>query len=47
MEKTLEAGPILDSNMRFIIRMFTYGLSNDLHICKKYDSKHIPISSKK
>ena len=39
-----EIGVFLDSNLNFTIGVFTLGLANDLHICKKkYEkrSKHI------
>ena len=29
-----EIGVFLDSNLNFAIRVFTWGLANDLHICK-------------
>ena len=34
---TSEIGVFLDSNLSFTIRIFTWGLTNDLHICKKYE----------
>ena len=32
----------LDSNLNFTIRVFPWGLTNDLHVCKKYEkpAKH-------
>ena len=30
-----EIGVFLDSNLNFTIRVFTWGLENDLHICKR------------
>ena len=43
MEKHYEIGLFLDSNLSFSIRVSTYGLANDLHICKKYENpyKHV------
>ena len=37
----------LDSNLNFTIRLFTWGLAYDLHICKKYEkpAKHIFLSN--
>ena len=37
----------LVSNLNFTIRVFTCGLANDLHICKKYEkpAKHIILSN--
>ena len=32
----------LDSNVSFTIRVFTWGLANDLHICKNYEKPIIP-----
>ena len=32
----------LDSNLNFTIRVFTWGLENDLHICKNYKKPIIP-----
>ena len=31
-----EIGVFLDSNLNFTIRVFTWGLTNDLDICKNY-----------
>ena len=33
------AGVFLDSNLDFTIRVFIWGLANDLHICK--NMKHL------
>ena len=32
-----ELGFFLDNNLRFTTSVFTWGLANDLHICKKYE----------
>ena len=34
--KKHEIGVFLDSNWSFTFRVFTCGLGNDRHICKKY-----------
>ena len=31
-----ESGTFLDRNLNFRIKVFTWSLANDLHICKKY-----------
>ena len=31
-----EIGVFLDSNLNFAIRVYTWGIANDLHICKNY-----------
>ena len=40
-------GVILDSNLNFTVRGFTWGLENDLHIRKNYENptKHIILSN--
>ena len=43
-----EIGVFLGSNLKFIMRVFTRGLANDLHICqKKYEksAKYIILSN--
>ena len=42
-----EIGFFLDSNLNFTIRVFTWGLTNDLHLCKKYEkpAKHVILSN--
>ena len=34
--KYSEIGVFLDSNLSFTMTIFTWGLANDLHICKTY-----------
>ena len=40
-------GVFLDSNLNFTIRVFTWDLVNDLHICKIYEkpAKYIILSN--
>ena len=42
-----QIGVFLDSNLNFTIRVFTWGLANDLYICKKYEkpAKNIYLSN--
>ena len=42
-----EIGVFLDGNLNFTIRVFTWGLPNDLHLCKKDEKpvKHIILSN--
>ena len=42
-KKHSEIGVFLDSTLNFTIRIFTRGLANDLHTCKKCEkpAKHV------
>ena len=45
-KKYFEIGVFLDSNLSFTIRVFTLGLANDLHICKRryeISAKHVTL----
>ena len=45
--KIHDTGVFLYSNLNFTIRVFTWDLANDLHICKNYKktTKHIILSN--
>ena len=47
LEKPSENGFFLDSNLSFTIRVFTWGLANDLYICIKNvyqkPAKHVSL----
>ena len=37
----------LDNNLNFTIRVFTWSLANDLHICKKYEKSARAVTMQK
>ena len=44
-QKNFKIGVFLDSNLSFTFRVFTWGLANDLHICKKKYEKPAKLIS--